>query len=94
MSRAQHSNLEATETLPRFPNWARQSVGFGTILVAVTIAFANVKSDVRDVSTRSEQRELRLQKVEDRGEKLLTEISEIKADVRYMRQAYDRDRQH
>ena len=86
MSHAQLRNLEATETLPKFPNWVRQFIGFGGIIITICGAYYSLKSDVRDVSTRSDQRDLRLDSVEKHTDKMGQDLSDIKGDVRYMRQ--------
>jgi hypothetical protein len=85
-----------TETLPKFPNWFRQLIGFGTLLVGVTIAYANLKSDVRDQSTRLEQTEAhmreadaRAKEVEQRLNAMAADLAEIKADMRYVRRSIE-----
>ena len=93
MSRA-HSSLEATETLPKFPNWVRQAVGFGGIIIAICGAFYSIKSDVRDVSTRSDQRDIRLDAVEKRTDKMSQDLSDIKGDMRYVRQMIESNGAH
>ena len=87
MSHAQtHRALEDTETLPKFPNWVRQVLGFGSMIVVLSGAFYSIKSDVRDISTRTEQRGARLDALENRTDKMGQDLSDIKGDVRYMRQ--------
>lgn len=88
-NRRDDGNELSTETLPRFPNWFRQLLGFGTLLAAVILYAEKVKSDVRDIATRSEQREQRLLTVEARTEKIYADLGDIKADVRFLRQVME-----
>lgn len=80
------TDYDSNETLPKFPNWVRQAIGFGSIIIAISTAYYSLKSDVRDVSTRYEQRGLRLDEVEKRTDKMGQDLSDIKGDMRYVRQ--------
>jgi hypothetical protein len=86
----------ATETLPRFPNWMRQLLGFGTLIATVTLAWGALKSDVRDQNTRLEQQverakasEQRQDRIEGRLNSISDDVVSIKSDMRYVRRAVE-----
>lgn len=89
-----------TETLPNFPNWLRQLCGFGAIFATIIIYATNIKSDVRDLSTRGEQRDVqirdtqtRTKEVEERMGRLSADVADIKSDVKWIRRDAEKGRQ-
>jgi uncharacterized coiled-coil protein SlyX len=89
----EHQAVEITESSRVETDWKTLTgvgIAIGTVLVAGTLAYANLRSDQRDLQARQGTTENRVSRLEEKDAKRDVDLQEIRDDVKQLTRTADR----